>query len=186
MERITIMIKTERTKKIVLISAMIVAVTVCSAIVLFEVTGLIKKVVLSDPQNVFEEIYYTQTRYGNHMPSQFSLHKEALSLLGIGKWIEFDDVAYCMSHYWGSENQHVVIECYKSPEKQVVIYYYEIIDSKSTLICSVLYSMEKKTITSEYTDCSFLYEILLPAWFDGMGERSDFTIDNLGEFTDMT
>ena len=47
---------------------------------------------------------------------------------------------------------------------------------------SIIYDMDAQSLETENKDDSFLYNILLPAWFDGIGNRSSFSMDDLGPF----
>lgn len=154
---------------IIVLSLIFVCVAVC---------GVYHNYVINHPQNVFEEIYYTQAYHSARMPKGFFIDSDH----GFKqKWYEYNGSTLCTSYYEGTATQNirVIIDCYKSPKKQLIISYY---DSEYGQNSSIIYDLNARSLKTESTNISFLYDVLLPAWFDGMGDQSSFSMDDLGSF----
>lgn len=158
---------------------MITVIVVLSLIFVFVVVcGVYHNYVINHPQNVFEEIYYTQAYYSSRMPKGFFIDLDH----GFKqKWYEYNGSTLCTSYYTGTATQNIriIIDCYKSPKKQLVISCY---DSNYGQNSSIIYDLDTRSLETESTDISFLYDVLLPVWFDGMGNHSSFSMDDLGSF----
>lgn len=138
--------------------------------------GIYQIYVTKHPKNVFEEIYHTQAYDSASMPKGFAVDSDH----GFKqKWYEKEGATLCTSYYEGAEEHdfRVILDCYKSPEKKLTITYYDFRGGQNG---SIVYNVKERSLES--TNDAFLYDILLPAWFDGMGNRSRFSMDALGTF----
>ena len=145
-------------------------------------------------KNVFEEIYYMQTSEKNEMPEGFALDRD--DIFGFKSWTGPWDNKYCLSFYYKKHDgifkwtEIVYTYCYKAPNKRIEFTRHYLSNPYSNgPDTKVIYNLKNRTLTVEgtnSTDASFIFETLLPAWFEGMGDRSSYSMENLGVFTDLT
>jgi len=76
--------------------------------------------------------------------------------------------------------------CYKTPRKQIVFEVEKEIDRGKYSSYSVTYDFDTQTLSSDNPDGGFVFDYLLPAWFEAKGASSNFSMESLGKFTDQT
>lgn len=138
-------------------------------------------------RNVFEEIYVAQAQWGPQFPKDFAdIESDPFS----GKWhTDLDGKLYCMAYYRGrfpDEKAMIFVRCYKTPRKQIVFEVKKEIDRGKYSSYSVTYDFDTQTLSSDNSDGGFVFDHLLPAWFEAKGASSNFSMESLGKFTDRT
>lgn len=139
-------------------------------------------------RNVFEEIYVAQTKLRREYPREFA----EINTDTFDRGILARSLAetYCEALYKGpypDKQAFVEILCYKTPRKQIVFDVYKMnSQGKKYSNYSVTYDFDTQTLSSQDTDGAFVFDHLLPAWFEAKGASSNFSIESLGKFTDQT
>lgn len=139
-------------------------------------------------RNVFEEIYVAQTKLRREFPREFAeINTDALN---VGIWSYSSAGTFCRAFYMGpypNKQAFVEILCYKSPRKQIVFDVCKMnSQGKEYSKYSVTYDFDTQTLSSDNSDGGFVFDYLLPAWFEAKGASSNFSMESLGKFTDQT